>query len=277
MCLQTQNVNNPKYKGAIDCLRQLIAKEGIRGVYRGMSSPLAGVAGINAIVFGVYGNVQRNLNDPSALNSYLIAGAAAGFSQSFFSSPMELAKSRVQVNGDTFGPLKCLKDIYYKEGYRGIFRGLNITIVREVPAFSSYFITYEYLTRTKNNEPPSTMRMLMAGGLAGVVSWAIVYPVDVLKSRIQVDGMVHPSKYLNAYDCLIKSIKSEGHSFLFKGLTPALVRSFPVNAACFVVVTWTMRIAHGDWYDQIAQKEKNIWEKYTDTVKTLHTTERATA
>lgn len=271
VCLQTQSVNNPKYNGTVDCLRQLIAKEGIRGVYRGMSSPLAGVAAINAIVFGVYGNAQRNLKEPDALSSYCIAGAAAGFSQSFFCSPMELAKSRVQVAGDSNGPLQCLKNIYLTEGYRGIFRGLGITLAREIPAFGSYFITYEYLTRSKDNKPASTLTMLFAGGLAGVVSWAIVYPVDVLKSRIQIDGMTSPAKYLNTMDCLRKSIKSEGYSFLFKGITPTLLRAFPVNAACFVVVTWTMRICQGNWYEGIAQKEKNIWEICTDTVKSLNT------
>lgn len=271
VCLQTQNVNNPKYKGTIDCLKQLIAREGIRGVYRGMSSPLAGIAGINAIVFGVYGNTQRHLKEPEALRSYFIAGAAAGFSQTFLCSPLELAKSRVQVTHDSCGPLDCLKNIYTLEGYRGIFRGLGITLAREIPAFSSYFITYEYLTRSEDGNPASTLRMLMAGGLAGVVSWAIVYPVDVLKSRIQIDGMTSPAKYTNTMDCLRKSIKSEGYPFLFKGIIPTLIRAFPVNAACFVVVTWTMRLCQGNWYENIAQKEKNLLEICTDTVNTLGT------
>lgn len=277
VCLQTQNVNNPKYKGTIDCLRQLMAKEGVRGIYKGMSSPLAGVAAINAIIFGVYGNTQRQLNDPNSLNSHFIAGTAAGFSQSFFCSPMELAKSRVQVGGDAIGPLQCLRNIYNNEGYRGIFRGLGITLVREIPAFGSYFITYEYLTRSNENRPASTIKMLLAGGLAGVVSWAIVYPVDVLKSRVQIDGMKYPGQYANSFDCLRKSIKSEGYAFLFRGITPTLLRAFPVNAACFVVVTWTMRISQGDWYTEISQQEKSIWEKYSDAVKTLKTSDTAPA
>jgi len=43
-----------------------------------MSSPLAGVAAMNAIGFGVYGNVNRRLNNPDSLQSVGIAGMCAG-------------------------------------------------------------------------------------------------------------------------------------------------------------------------------------------------------
>lgn len=267
--LQTQNVRNPMYKGTFDCLQKLIAKEGIRGVYRGMSSPLAGVAAINAIVFGVYGNTQRRLNDPDALTSHFIAGAAAGLFQSFLCSPIELAKTRVQIAGDSAGPLECIKNVYRMEGFRGVFRGLGITIVREIPAFSSYFITYEYLTRNENNAPISTSKMLLGGGLAGVVSWTVTYPIDVLKSRLQVDGMTNSRNYTNSIDCLKKSVAAEGYGFLFRGLTPTLVRAFPVNAACFTVVTWTMRLFQTDWRVEINSQEKSLWGKYSEAISTL--------
>ena len=52
-------------------------------MYRGISSPLAGVAAINAICFGVYGNVNRRLKDPDSLKSITIAGMASGFVQVF--------------------------------------------------------------------------------------------------------------------------------------------------------------------------------------------------
>ena len=74
-----------------------------------MSSPMAGVAVVNAIVFGVYGNLQRQLNNSEALSSHFLAGAAAGFVQSFVCSPMELVKTRLQVqrNNAYTGPLNC--------------------------------------------------------------------------------------------------------------------------------------------------------------------------
>jgi solute carrier family 25 carnitine/acylcarnitine transporter 20/29 len=79
---------------------------------------MAGVAVVNAIVFGVYGNFQRHLPRPEALSSHFMAGAAAGFVQSFVCSPMELVKTRLQVQqnsaapgGGYVGPMNCLAQV----------------------------------------------------------------------------------------------------------------------------------------------------------------------
>lgn len=50
--LQTQDYKNPKYNGTYDCIKKIIKSESITGLYRGMSSPMAGIAFVNAIVFG---------------------------------------------------------------------------------------------------------------------------------------------------------------------------------------------------------------------------------
>ena len=49
-----------------------------KSLYRGMASPLYGVAAMNAIGFGVYGNVIRRLNNPDSITSITTAGVAAG-------------------------------------------------------------------------------------------------------------------------------------------------------------------------------------------------------
>ena len=98
--IQTQDVSNAglKYKGTFDCLFKLVKKDGVSGrtvctrissfarlkarsLYKGMSSPLLGVAGINAITFGAYGNVLRLLPDQDSISSITLAGASAGLIQ----------------------------------------------------------------------------------------------------------------------------------------------------------------------------------------------------
>ena len=53
--LQSQPDTRPlRYSGPIDCIRQSIAQDGIRGLYRGISPPLVGAAAENsALFFGV--------------------------------------------------------------------------------------------------------------------------------------------------------------------------------------------------------------------------------
>ncbi|XP_063982756.1 mitochondrial basic amino acids transporter-like [Diachasmimorpha longicaudata] len=241
--IQTQDSKNPRFRGTWHCFRSILAKESITGLYRGMSSPMAGVTFINALIFGAYGEAQRQSSNPDDLSTHFLAGAAAGLAQSPVAAPLELAKIRMQLRStgpsQYSGPIQCLKDIYRAAGLAGIFRGLGITALREAPGYGIYFLTYEALTRTESTVPTSTGTMLIAGGLAGTASWIFTYPIDVIKSRLQAD--VH-GKFLGSIDCLKKSVRDEGISCLFKGLNSTILRAFPTNAATFAVVHWTFRL-----------------------------------
>ena len=47
------------FRGTFDCLARVAGQEGVAGLYRGISSPLLGVAGINAVTFGVNAQVWK--------------------------------------------------------------------------------------------------------------------------------------------------------------------------------------------------------------------------
>uniref|UniRef100_A0A8C2SS03 Solute carrier family 25 member 29 n=1 Tax=Coturnix japonica TaxID=93934 RepID=A0A8C2SS03_COTJA len=84
------------------------------------------------------------------------AGSAAGAIQCIICCPMELAKTRMQLQGtgeykqktkNYKNSLDCLIKIYRKEGLRGINRGMVSTVIRETPSFGFYFLTYDCMTR----------------------------------------------------------------------------------------------------------------------------------
>lgn len=134
------------------------------------------------------------------------------------------------------------------EGVRGLSRGLSFTVIREIPAFGIYFLSYEVMCRILT--PPGAdfcpmSRLLLAGGLAGCCSWIISYPVDVIKSRIQADGVykdgVFHYQYRGYWHCIKHSVTTEGWSVLVRGLNSTLIRAFPTNAATFTVVTVCLR------------------------------------
>lgn len=288
--IQTQDFNNPRYRGTWHCITDTIKKESVRGLYKGMSSPMAGVAFVNAIVFGVHGNMSKHIKDPESLRSQVLCGATAGLFQSFVSSPMELVKTRVQLQTEASAasvkclstaasssttvsnctsyssPLDCLRKIYTMDGWRGLFRGQLITIYRDVPGFASYFLTYEYLTRALASKDGSVSpaAVLFAGGSAGAASWVFTYPIDVIKSRLQADGIRGASKYKGIIHCAKASIAAEGMGVMFRGLNSSLIRAFPTNAATFAVVTWTLKLCqakeekdemHQSWRDVLARGE----------------------
>lgn len=143
VCLQTQDFRNPLYRGTFDCLKKIIKKDSIGGLYRGISSPIASISVLNAIVFGVYGNVNRNMAEPTSLLAHFYAGSAAGLAQTIICSPTELIKSRIQMQHGIpnavqhTSPYGSLKHIWKHEGRRGVFKGLGITVARDVPGEKS--------------------------------------------------------------------------------------------------------------------------------------------
>lgn len=244
--MQTQSHEHRLYTGTFQCIRTIVAKESISGLYRGLSSPMAGVALVNAVVFGVYGNILKRSKNPNSLQTHFVAGTTAGFIQSLITSPMELTKTIMQmqsnhISGPRFhGPLECMRYINRKDGIRGLYRGFGITAVRDVPGFASYFVLYEAMMRTST--APSAFHTLMAGGLAGVCSWILTLPMDVVKTRLQADATAKMSRYAGIVDCVKQSYRAEGLSFLTHGMSSTLIRAFLMNSVCFYVVAYTMRV-----------------------------------
>ncbi|KAI8473234.1 MAG: mitochondrial carrier domain-containing protein [Monoraphidium minutum] len=82
----------------------------------------------------------------------------------------------------------------------------------------------------------------LAGGLAGMLAWLSVYPLDVVKSRIQARP-ARASRYSGAWHCAVQSVREEGRGVFAKGLGATLSRAFVVNAAifaCFEAATAAM-------------------------------------
>ncbi|XP_014286661.1 mitochondrial basic amino acids transporter isoform X2 [Halyomorpha halys] len=213
----------------------------ISGLYKGITSPLGGVSIVNAIIFGAHGQVMR-LMGSEGLHTHFVAGATAGLLQSFICSPIELSKTILQVQKKNMykGAIDCLAKIYRSKGLKGIYKGYYLTICREVPSFGAYFMFFEILS---GGWDAPTWRTMLAGGTAGSISWLIVYPVDVLKTRIQSDGVNSKAQYKGYLHCFRESFKAEGYPFLTRGLVSTIIRAFPTNAVTFTVVTWMMRFS----------------------------------
>ncbi|EDV99452.1 mitochondrial basic amino acids transporter isoform X1 [Drosophila grimshawi] len=260
--MQTDNPKNPKYKGTFHCLKTIFLVDNVRGLYRGISSPIMGIGLVNAIVFGVYGNVQKISDNPNSLMSHFWAGATAGLAQSLICAPMELAKTRLQLsrhikNQRKFkGTIDCLINVQRTEGIKGTFRGLTATILRDIPGFASYFVSYEFLMQQQVN--PSVPYMLMAGGCAGMSSWLACYPIDVVKTHMQTDALGRNAKYNGFVDCAIKNYHKEGYPFFLRGLSSTLIRAFPMNAACFFVVSLVLEFCKKNGIDMITHSKESL-------------------
>ncbi|XP_070370419.1 solute carrier family 25 member 47 isoform X1 [Equus asinus] len=208
-----------------------------------------------------------------------LSGFASGLVRVFLTSPTEVAKVRLQtqtqpqpqqrrlstsgpsavpsvcpappgrpVPGPKYhGPLHCLATVAREEGLRGLYRGSSALLFRDGHSFATYFLSYallcEWLTPAGHSQP-DVLGVLVAGGCAGVLAWAVATPMDVIKSRLQVDGQGQ-RRYRGLLHCMAASVREEGPRVLFKGLTLNCCRAFPVNMAVFVTYEAVLRLARG--------------------------------
>ncbi len=123
---------------------------------------------------------------------------------------------------------------YSSSSIRNLMRGTWLTVARDVPAITIYFISFEYFCNLMNErrEKLNIMNLMISGGTAGCLSWLATYPIDVVKTRYQAD-----LKYASIRDCLTSTYKTEGMMGFWRGLSPTLIRAFPNSAATFAIVT----------------------------------------
>ncbi|KAJ8505380.1 hypothetical protein OPV22_006266 [Ensete ventricosum] len=248
----------PKYSGAMDAVKQTMVAEGPRGLYKGMGVPLATVAAFNAVLFTVRGQMEVLLrSEPGAsltVNQQMVCGAGAGVAVSILACPTELIKCRLQAQSALAGsaassaaakyggPMDVAKHVIREAGVRGLFKGMVPTLAREVPGNAVLFGVYEalkqYFAGGTDTSGLGRWPLMVAGGLGGASFWLSVYPTDVVKSVIQVDDYKNP-KYSGSVNALRKIAAAEGIKGLYRGFGPAMARSVPANAACFLAYEMT--------------------------------------
>ncbi|ORE03225.1 carnitine transporter [Rhizopus azygosporus] len=246
------------YKNTFDCFKQIIKKDGVLGLYRGMSAPLASITPIFAVSFWSYDLGKKICyaarTDKSSTDTHLtlaettFAGAFSAFPTTLFMAPSERVKVLMQIQGQGGeakykGPVDVVRQLYKEGGIRSIFRGTGATLLRDSPGSAAYFVAYELVKKqlTPAGSRPEDLSfgaVLFAGGMAGVAMWTIAIPPDVLKSRLQ---SAPAGTYTGLGDCLKKTLKTDGPTALFKGLGPAMLRAFPANAATFLGVEYSMK------------------------------------
>ncbi|XP_067400533.1 solute carrier family 25 member 45 [Emydura macquarii macquarii] len=252
--LQTQS----DYRGILDCVIRTYRQETVLGFFKGMSCPLFSVAMSNSVMFGAYSNAllylsntphrDRSANPPSYAHIFT-AGCFAGLVQAVVLAPVDLIKVRLQNqthpcglrnpaggSGAQYrGPVHCGASIFREEGLRGLFRGTWALVLRDTPTLAVYFLTYVSLCRglAAQGQDPGPRAVLVAGGCAGTASWALATPMDVIKARLQMDG-VKGASYRGVLDCICISVRQEGPTVFLKGLPLNTLRAFPVNAVTFL-------------------------------------------
>ncbi|KAL5401321.1 hypothetical protein PMIN03_011612 [Paraphaeosphaeria minitans] len=236
---------------------------------KGTTAPLLGYGALNAILFMTYNRTLTLLHDtpelPTSFAKVWCAGAAGGLASFIVSAPTELIKCRAQVSTDrATSSWTVVRDVWKREGIRGLYYGGAITSIRDAFGYGWYFWTYEWskqaVSSPTDTDRDAAIKVLLCGGLAGVVTWASIFPMDVVKTRVQTqlinvraphrDGerealLPHQAhgRRLSTLQVAQKAYQAEGARVFFRGLGICSIRAFIVNAVQWAVYEWMMRLS----------------------------------
>ncbi|XP_014278972.1 mitochondrial adenyl nucleotide antiporter SLC25A23 isoform X2 [Halyomorpha halys] len=160
---------------------------------------------------------------------HLVAGGVAGAVSRTCTAPLDRLKVYLQVHGNkSTGIQKCLKHMLMEGGWLSLWRGNGINVLKIAPESALKFMAYEQAKRIIRQQ--STARDLtiyerfVAGSLAGGFSQTVIYPLEVLKTRL---ALRKTGEFSSIMDAAKKIYKREGWRAFYKGYIPNLLGIIP--------------------------------------------------
>ncbi|TVY23915.1 Solute carrier family 25 member 39 [Lachnellula hyalina] len=270
------------FNSTFDGLRKIARNEGVTTLWRGLSPTLLMTVPGNIIYFTGYDWLRFHKQSPisryaSDNSAPLVAGAVARILAAGVVSPIEMFRTRMQASRTTGGghfaeTVKGIGEMVASHGYTSLWRGLTLTLWRDVPFSGIYWWGYESIrgaltearergrgrdlrtessrsrarsrSQSRENHTATFTDSFIAGATSGAVASIITMPFDVGKTRRQV--YVEPGTTPAGVEKILAPeersmprflwhiFKTEGFSGLWRGWIP---RTLKVAPACAIMIS----------------------------------------
>ncbi|KAF7548831.1 hypothetical protein G7046_g8542 [Stylonectria norvegica] len=241
--LQNKGHQPHHYRGPFHGVGVIVRHEGVRAIYRGLGAAYIYQMLLNGCRLSFYEPMRHGLTtlflkDGKTQNIAInmICGASSGIVGAAAGSPFFLVKTRLQ----SFSPFRPvgtqhqyrgawhgMNTIYKTEGIRGLYRGVSAAMIRTGFGSSvqlpTYFFAKRRLVRHFGMEEGPALH-LSSSAISGFVVCCFMHPPDTVMSRLYNQN---GNLYKGVFDCLAKTVRSEGFFALYKGFLPHLARILP--------------------------------------------------
>ena len=235
------------YKNAFDCIYSVFKNEGLQGLQRGLVPAYFYQIILNGFRLGMYepikGSIQLGCdrifhnNTPKVL-PMVLSGFTSGVLGAFMANPFFLIKTRMQsfTKGSISvghqhqyvekGVAHSLRYIFNNEGVRGLFRGVDASMLRtgvgSAVQLPSYDIIKYNMALTGFFDTSGAPLHFAASLATSFLVCLAMNPFDVLMTRMynQKDSKI----YNNVFDCMVKTLRAEGPVAFYKGFMAHYLR-----------------------------------------------------
>ncbi|EEA26240.1 Mitochondrial oxaloacetate carrier protein [Talaromyces marneffei ATCC 18224] len=250
-----------KYRGVLHGVKVILQNEGPKGLFRGIGSAYVYQVLLNGCRLGFYEPIRTGLTkaiygDPSvqSLGVNVFSGASSGILGAAAGSPFFLVKTRLQ-SYSPFLPVGTqhkyknaydgMRQIYGNEGVKGLYRGVGAAMVRTGFGSSvqlpTYFFAKRRLKRHFGMEEGPALH-LASSTASGFVVCCVMHPPDTIMSRMynQTGNL-----YKGVFDCLYKTVSTEGLLAIYKGYFAHLARILPHTILTLSLAEQTNKFIRG--------------------------------
>ncbi|KAJ7945204.1 Calcium-binding mitochondrial carrier protein like [Quillaja saponaria] len=175
--------------------------------------------------------IPEGISKHAHTSKFFIAGGIAGAASRTTTAPLDRLKVILQVQTTRASVMPAVKKIWQEGGLLGFFRGNGLNVVKVTPESAIKFYAYEMLKNVigdmqGNKGDIGTSGRLLAGGMAGAVAQTAIYPMDLIKTRLQT--FASESGKCPGLGTLTKDIwVQEGPRAFYKGLIPSVLGIIP--------------------------------------------------
>lgn len=225
--LQTQNELpglkiSDKYTGVRDCMRRVRREEGSICFWRGNLA-------------GIYRESLRFTTTFTLSSIFLSKGstrtlnALVDIIAMYISYPWHVARVRLgaDVEGEFGGIEECLRAIFNKDGFTGVFMGSGLSVVHSLVKTVS--MTYlnrfmEYLVdKITKDESLRLLLKYVLRPMANVAALTIAYPLDLIKNVLIMQVGRADATLMTPGEAFVSVISSEGVKGLYKGIVAEIL------------------------------------------------------
>ncbi|KAK4226142.1 mitochondrial thiamine pyrophosphate carrier 1 [Podospora fimiseda] len=148
------------YTNMREAILRIGREEGLRGYFQGLGPGLAQIIPFMGVFFAVYETLRPHFSklELPFSSGGALAGTIASVTAKSVTFPLDLVRKRIQVQGPTRdkyfqimpeykGAINTARTIVRKDGYRGLYRGLTVSLVKAAPASAVTMWTYERALR----------------------------------------------------------------------------------------------------------------------------------
>lgn len=243
-------------------IKNIWAEAGMKSFFVGNGLNVFKVIPESAMKFGSFETAKKFLcrfegaEDTSELSraSTFLAGGIGGVVSQFVVYPIDTLKFRIQCEPST-GALQgnallwhTMKQMWRNGGLSTYYRGLWAGLGGIFPYAALDLGTFEvmkrgYITReatrlgcSESQVQVGNMAVLSMGAISGSVGATLVYPINLLRTRLQAQGTAaHPQTYTGIMDAYHKAVAKDGYRGLFRGLLPNLAKVAPAVSISYLV------------------------------------------